>query len=75
MLHSVRIAQAGLSLQSSCFSLSSACAAVLAFSITTLSSPVGPNYVALSNLHTAVNSQDKLLSELTFGKEIKNTVC
>lgn len=31
--------------------------------------------MASNKTHTAVNSQDKLLSELTFGKEIKNKVC
>lgn len=47
----------------------------LAFSMTTFSGPLGPNYMTSNKLHTAVNSQDKLLSELTFGKEIKNMVC
>lgn len=33
------------------------------------------SFQASNKSHAAVNSQDKLLSELTFGKEIKNKVC
>lgn len=43
--------------------------------MTTFSGPLGLNYMASNELHTAVNSQDKLLGGLTFGKEIKNEVC